>query len=186
MKSKLNREEILDSIHGNVQDRNMIKHMLATESIMRALARKLGEDEEEWGITGLIHDIDVELVEGDMSSHGRLGSDLARELGANGTMAHAILCHNEAHDVPRETKLDKALFCADPLSGLITAAALVRPDKLGGLTSKSVMKRFHERSFAAGVDREQVAQCQKIGLELEEFMSLGIEAMKGIASELGL
>ncbi|MCJ7575424.1 MAG: HD domain-containing protein [Dehalococcoidia bacterium] len=186
MKSKLNREEILDSIHGNVQDRNMIKHMLATESIMRALARKLGEDEEEWGITGLIHDIDVELVEGDMSSHGRLGSDLARELGANGTMAHAILCHNEAHDVPRETKLDKALFCADPLSGLITAAALVRPDKLGGLTSKSVMKRFHEKSFAAGVDREQVAQCQKIGLELEEFMSLGIEAMKGIASELGL
>ena len=186
MKSKLNREEILDSIHGNVQDRNMIKHMLATESIMRALARKLGEDEEEWGITGLIHDIDVELVEGDMSSHGRLGSDLARELGANGTMAHAILCHNEAHDVPRETKLDKALFCADPLSGLVTAAALVRPDKLGGLTSKSVMKRFHEKSFAAGVDREQVAQCQKIGLELEEFMSLGIEAMKGIASELGL
>lgn len=186
MKSKLNREEILDSIHGNVQDRNMIKHMLATESIMRALARKLGEDEEEWGITGLIHDIDVELVEGDMSSHGRLGSDLARELGANGAMAHAILCHNEAHDVPRETKLDKALFCADPLSGLITAAALVRPDKLGGLTSKSVMKRFHEKSFAAGVDREQVAQCQKIGLELEEFMSLGIEAMKGIASELGL
>jgi len=186
MKSKLNREEILDSIHGNVQDRNMIKHMLATESIMRALARKLGEDEEEWGITGLIHDIDVELVEGDMSSHGRLGSDLARELGASGTMAHAILCHNEAHDVPRETKLDKALFCADPLSGLITAAALVRPDKLGGLTSKSVMKRFHEKSFAAGVDREQVAQCQKIGLELEEFMSLGIEAMKGIASELGL
>jgi predicted hydrolase (HD superfamily) len=85
-------------------------------------------------------------------------------------MAHAILCHNEAHGVPRETKLDKALFCADPLSGLITAAALVRPDKLGGLTSKSVMKRFREKSFAAGVDREQVAECQEIGLELEEFM----------------
>jgi putative nucleotidyltransferase with HDIG domain len=186
MTSKLNRDEILDSIHGNVQDRNMIKHMLATEAIMRALARKLGEDEEEWGITGLIHDIDVELVEGDMSSHGKLGSDLARELGANGTMAHAILCHNEAHGVPRETKLDKALFCADPLSGLITAAALVRPDKLSGLTSKSVMKRFREKSFAAGVDREQVAECQEIGLELEEFMNLGIEAMKGISSELGL
>jgi putative nucleotidyltransferase with HDIG domain len=186
MTSKLNRDEILDSIHGNVQDRNMIKHMLATEAIMRALARKLGEDEEEWGITGLIHDIDVELVEGDMSAHGKLGSDLARELGANGTMAHAILCHNEAHGVLRETKLDKALFCADPLSGLITAAALVRPDKLSGLTSKSVMKRFREKSFAAGVDRKQVAECQEIGLELEEFMTLGIEAMKGISSELGL
>jgi len=186
MTSVPNRDEILGSIHGNVQDKNMIKHMLATEAIMRALARKLGEDENEWGITGLIHDIDMELVEGDMSSHSRLGADIAKELGASEAMIHAILCHNEAHGVPRETKLDKALFCADPLSGLITAAALVRPDKLNGLTTKSVMKRFREKSFAAGVNREQVAQCQEIGLELEEFIGLGIEAMKGIASELGL
>ncbi len=186
MTSRPNRDEILDSIQGNVQDKNMIKHMLATEAIMRALARKLGEDEEEWGITGLIHDIDMELVEGDMSSHSKLSADIAQELGANETMVHAILCHNEAHGVPRETKLDKALFCADPLSGLITAAALVRPDKLSGLTTKSVAKRFREKSFAAGVNREQVAQCQKIGLELEEFINLGIEAMKGIASELEL
>lgn len=184
MTSRPNREEILDSIHGNVQDKNMIKHMLATEAIMRALAKKLREDEEEWGITGLIHDIDMELVEGDMSSHSKLGADIAQELGASETMAHAILCHNEAHGVPRETKLDKALFCTDPLSGLITAAALVCPDKLSGLTTKSVMKRFREKSFAAGVNREQVAQCQEIGLELEEFISLGIDAMKGIASEL--
>jgi putative nucleotidyltransferase with HDIG domain len=186
MKSKLNRDVILDSIQGNVQDRNTIKHMLATEAIMRALARRLGEDEEEWGITGLIHDIDVELVEDDMNCHGKLGADLAQELGANGAMAHAILCHNEVHGVPRETKLDKALFCADPLSGLITAAALVRPDKLRGLTTQSVMKRFREKRFAAGVNRDQVAECQEIGLDLEEFVSLGIEAMKGIASELGL
>ena len=186
MTSRLNRDEILDSIHGNVQDKNMIKHMLATEAIMRALARKLGEDENEWGTTGLIHDIDMELVEGDMSSHSRLGADIAKELGASETMTHAILCHNEAHGVPRETKLDKALFCADPLSGLITAAALVRPDKLGGLTTKSVMKRFREKSFAAGVNREQVAQCREIGLELEDFIDLGIEAMKGIASQLEL
>jgi putative nucleotidyltransferase with HDIG domain len=186
MTSKLNRDEILDSIHGNVQDKNLIKHMLATEAIMRALARKLGEDEEEWGLTGLIHDIDMELVEGDMSSHSRLGADIAQEFGASAAMAHAILCHNEAHGVLRETKLDKALFCADPLSGLITAAALVRPDKLSGLTTKSVMKRFREKSFAAGVNREQVALCQEIGLDLEEFISLGIEAMQGIASELEL
>ena len=184
MKSRLDREEILDSIHANVQDKNMIKHMLATEAIMRALARRLGGNEEEWGITGLIHDIDVELVEGDMSSHSRLGADIAQELGASEAMAHAILCHNEAHGVPRETKLDKALFCADPLSGLITAAALVHPDKLGGLTTESVMKRFREKSFAAGVNREQVAQCQEIGLELEEFIGLGIKAMKEIALDL--
>jgi len=186
MTSRPNREEILDSIHGNVQDKNMIKHMLATEAIMKALARKLGENEGEWGITGLIHDIDMELVEGDMNSHSKLSADIAKELGASETMTHAILCHNEAHGVPRETKLDKALFCADPLSGLITAAALVRPDKLSGLTTKSVMKRFREKSFAAGVNREQVAQCQEIGLELEEFIDLGIEAMQGIASDLQL
>jgi putative nucleotidyltransferase with HDIG domain len=186
MTSKPNREEVLGSIDANVQDKNMIKHMLATEAIMRALARSLGEDEDEWGITGLIHDIDMELVEGDMSNHSKLSADIAQELGASETMAHAILCHNEAHGVPRETKLDKALFCADPLSGLITAAALVRPDKLSGLTTKSVLKRFREKSFAAGVNREQVAQCQEIGLDLEEFISLGIEAMKGIALQLEL
>jgi predicted hydrolase (HD superfamily) len=146
----------------------------------------LGENEDEWGITGLIHDIDMELVEGDMNSHSKLSADIAQEMGASGDMTHAILCHNEAHGIPRETKLDKALFCADPLSGLITAAALVRPDKLSGLTTKSVIKRFREKSFAAGVNREQVAQCQAIGLELEEFIGLGIEAMKGIAAELGL
>ncbi len=186
MTSRPNRDEILDSIHGNVQDKNMIRHMLATEAIMRALAKKLGEDEEEWGITGLIHDIDMELVESDMSSHSRLGADIARELGAGEAMVHAVLCHNEAHGVPQETKLDKALFCADCLSGLITAAALVRPDKISGLTTKSVMKRFREKSFAAGVNREHVAQCQQIGLELEEFIGLGIKAMQGTASDLQL
>jgi putative nucleotidyltransferase with HDIG domain len=182
----MNRKEILDSIQANVQDKNMVKHMLATEAIMRALAKKLGEGEQEWGLTGLLHDIDIELVEGDMNSHSKLGADIARELGASEKMAHAILCHNEAHGIPRETKLDKALFCADPLSGLITAAALVRPDKLSGLTAKSVMKRFREKRFAAGVNREQVLSCQEIGLELEEFITLSIEAMKGIASELEL
>ena len=186
MTSRPNRDEILDSIHGNVQDKNMIRHMLATEAIMRALAKKLGEDEEEWGVTGLVHDIDMELVEGDMNTHSRLGADIARELGASDTMVHAVLSHNEAHGVPRETNLDKALFCADPLSGLITAAALIRPDKLAGLATKSVMKRFREKSFAAGVNREQVALCREIGLELEEFIGLGIEAMQGIASDLQL
>jgi putative nucleotidyltransferase with HDIG domain len=186
MSIKVNRKEALNSILANVQDESMVRHMLATEAIMRALARKLGEDEEEWGLTGLLHDIDVELIEGDMSSHSRLGADIARELGASEAMAHAILCHNEAHGIPRETKLDKALFCADPLSGFITAAALVRPDKLSGLTAKSVMKRFHEKRFAARVNRKHILSCQEIGLELEDFTTSGIEAMKGIASELNL
>jgi putative nucleotidyltransferase with HDIG domain len=183
----MTREEALDSVRANVENENLVKHMLATEAIMRALARRFGEDEEEWGLTGLLHDIDVELTEGDMSSHSKLGADLAKEMGASEAMAQAILCHNEAHGVPVETKLDKALFCADPLTGLITAAALVRPDKkLASVEAKSVRKRFKEKSFAAGASREQIARCSELGLELDEFIGLGLKAMQGIAPELGL
>lgn len=182
----IDRDKVVESVHTNIQDRNMLRHILAVEAIMRSLARRLGEDEEEWGLTGLAHDIDIELVKDDMSSHGRLAADIARELGASESMVHAILCHNEAQGVPLESRLDWALYCADPLSGLITAAALVRPDRLSGLTTKSVMKRFREKSFAAGVNREQLAECRQIGLELEEFVGLGIEAMQGIASDLEL
>ena len=183
----MTREEALDSVKANVENPNLVKHMLATEAIMRALARRLGEDEEEWGLTGLLHDIDMELTEGDMKTHSKLGADLARELGVSEAMAHAILCHNAAHGIPPVTKLDKALFCTDPLTGLITAAALVRPDKkLAGLEAKSVLKRFKEKSFAAGANREQISRCSEIGLELNEFVQLGLEAMKGIADDLGL
>jgi len=183
----MDREEALDSVRANVENGNLVKHMLATEAIMRALARRFGESEEEWGLTGLLHDIDVELTEGDMSSHSKLGADLARELGASEAMAHAIITHNERHGVPLETNLDKALFCTDPLTGLITAAVLVRPDKkLAGLEVKSVQKRYKEKSFAAGANREQIASCSEIGLELDEFIELGLEAMKQIAAELGL
>jgi putative nucleotidyltransferase with HDIG domain len=181
------REEALDSIRANIENENTIKHVLATEAIMRALARHLGEDEEEWGLTGLLHDIDMELTEGDMATHSKLGADLARELGASEAMANAILCHNQTHGIPLETKLDKALFCVDPLTGLIIAAALVRPDKkLARVEVRSVRKRFKEKSFAAGANREQIAQCTDIGLELDQFIELGLEAMKEITADLGL
>ena len=183
----MNREDALDSVKANVENQNLIKHMLATEAILCALARRFGENEREWGLTGLLHDIDVELTEGDMSSHSKLGADLARDLGASEEIAHAILCHNEAHGIPLETNLDRALFCADPLTGLITAAALVRPDKkLAGVEARSVRKRFKEKSFAAGANREQIARCSELGLELDEFIGLGLEAMQGIAGSLGL
>ncbi len=183
----MDREEALDSVRANVENENLVKHMLATEAIMRAFAVRLGEAEEEWGLTGLLHDIDVELTEGDMTSHSKLGADLAKEMGAGEAMAHAILSHNEMQGVPRETKLDKALFCADPLTGLITAAALVRPDKkLAGVEAKSVGKRFKEKSFAAGANREHIALCSELGLELDEFIELGLKAMKGVAPQLGL
>jgi putative nucleotidyltransferase with HDIG domain len=183
----MDRQEALESVEANVENQNLIKHMLATEAIMRALARRLGEDEDKWGMAGLLHDIDVELTEGDMNAHSRLGADLVREMGVTEEIAHAILCHNEAHGIPTETLLDKALFCADPLTGLITAGALVMPDKkLASLKPKSVRKRFKEKSFASGANREQIAKCSELGIELDDFIELGVAAMQEVAASLGL
>jgi len=183
----MDREEALKAIRQSVKNENLVKHMLATEAIMRALARKFGENEGEWGMAGLLHDIDVELTGSDMKEHSRLAAQMVKQMGFNDAVSHAILVHNEAHGVPAESLIDKALFCADPLTGLITAGALVRPDKkLASVEAKSIRKRFKEKSFAAGANREQIATCSGIGLELEAFIELGLEAMKGVAGELGL
>ena len=183
----MNRREAIESIRENIENENLIRHMLATEAIMVALARRFGENEAEWGLAGLLHDIDVELTEGDMSTHSKLGADIARDLGAGEAVAGAILCHNEAHGIAPKTLMEKALFCADPLTGLITAAVLVRPDKkIANLETKSVRKRFKEKSFAAGASREQIAKCSDIGLELDEFIAIGVAAMQEIAPQLEL
>ena len=181
------REEALNSIKANVSNKSLVKRMLAAEAIMRALAKRFGEDEEEWGLSGLLHDIDMELTEGDIHSHSRLGADLVREMGASEAMAHAILCHNPVHGVPLETRFDKALFCAAPLADLINAAARVGPyKKLAGLVAEAVMKKFQQKDFAPQVDRQQISRCSELGLELDEFIVLGLKAMQGIAKELGL
>jgi len=174
----LNREEALQAVKSNVKNENLIKHMLAVEAIMRKLAVKFGEDEEEWGLAGLLHDIDVEICDNDMSLHSKKGAEMLREMGLSEAIVHAVLTHNTAHGVACESLMDKSLFCGDPLTGLITAAVLVR--------AKSVRKRFKEKSFAAGANREQIALCSEIGMELGDFITLGVEAMQGIADDLGL
>lgn len=187
MRNTVDRTEALVAIRARVQNENLIKHMLATEAVMRALARRFNQNEDEWGLVGLIHDIDVEITQSDPKNHSKLGADLVRQMGASEPMCHAVLCHNEAHGVPAETLLDKALFCTDPLTGLITAAALVRQDKkLAGLDADSLKKRFKEKRFAAGANRQNIASCDRIGLGLDEFLTVGLDAMKSIAPELGL
>jgi putative nucleotidyltransferase with HDIG domain len=183
----MTRDEALQAINANVKNQNLIKHMLATEAIMRALARKLNEDESVWGMAGLLHDIDVDICHDDMSCHSKIGSDMVDKMGLSREIVHAILAHNGAHGVPLENRIDKALYCADPLTGLITAGALVRPDKqLAGVEAKSIRKRFKEKSFAAGANREQIATCSSLGLELDDFIALGLVAMQGVSSDLGL
>ena len=182
----MTRKEALDSIRANVADEDKVKHMLAAEAIMLALARRLGENEEEWRLTGLLHDIDIELLEGDTSMHGKLGADLARELGASEAMTHAILCHSKVCSVPRETKLDKALFCTDPLTRLIVAASAASGKGLADLKASSIRTRYNEESFAIDVCREQISSCSQIGLDLDELFKLGLAAMTEIADDLGL
>ena len=183
----MNRTEALKAVNDNIKNQNLVKHMLAAEAIMRALARKFGEDEEEWGVAGLLHDIDYEILGSDLTNHSKLSAEMAGKLGASPAVVQAILCHNEAHGTPCESRMDKALFCADPLTGLITAGALIRPEKkLAAVEASSIRKRFKEKSFAVGANREQIATCSTLGLTLEDFIALGLEAMKGISAELGL
>jgi len=181
------RHEALAAVEAKIKNRNLIKHMLATEAIMRSLARNLGQDVELWGLTGLLHDIDMEDCNGDMHIHSRMGADMVRDMGAGEAVASAILRHNEAHGLPAESDLDRALYCADALTGLITTTALVRPDKkLASVELKSIRKKYREKGFAAGVNREQIETCASLGLDLDRFIELGLDAMKEIAADLEL
>ncbi len=183
----MDRKEALDIVRKHVKNENLVKHMIATEAIMRALARHFKQDEDEWAMAGLLHDIDVEITNSDLNIHSKPGAEMVKKLGLSDSVCHAILTHNEAHGEPRVSLLDKALYCADPLTGLITAGALIRPEKkLSFVEAKSIRKRFKEKSFAAGANREQIARCTDIELDLDQFIEMGLNAMKEVAGELGL
>lgn len=183
----MQRPEALKLIKENVKNRNLLKHMLAVEAIMRALARRFGEDEELWGLAGLLHDIDYDKTKDDPERHSLVGAEMLEELGVDPRIVYAVKVHNEVHGLPRKSRLDKALYAADPLTGLIVAAALIRPEKrLDIVDVDFVLHRFKEKGFARGASREQMRTCGELGLSLEEFVAMGLEAMKGIAGELGL
>lgn len=180
------RDEVLAIIACQVANENLRRHMLATEAIMRALAARLSADAEAWGLAGLAHDADVEQTESDFSRHGLLAAEMLRERNVSDDVAHAVAAHNAETGEIADTPLAVALIAADQLSGLITAAVLVRPDAaLAGAQVKSLRKRFRESAFARGVDRDAIRRCEELGLELEEFLALGLEAMQGIAKPLG-
>lgn len=183
----MTREEALQMVNENVKNVNLIKHMLATEAVMRALARRLGEDEEKWGLVGLVHDVDYERTADSPSQHGLIGAQMLAEAGLGEEEVNAVKAHNEATGFQRQTRLDKALYAADPVTGLIVAAALVKPSKkLADVDTEFVLKKFKEKSFARGASREQIMSCQELGLTLEEFIGLAIDAMQSIAGQLGL
>jgi uncharacterized protein len=183
----IDRAAVLAEVEARVANENLRRHMLATEAIMRALAVRFDEDPDVWGLAGLGHDLDSEETEDDFTRHGAVASARLRELGLPEEAAHAVAAHNPDTGVAASGRLDVALVAADQLSGLITAAALVRPDKdLAGVKVKSVRKRYREGAFARGVDRASIARCQELDLELDDFFALGLDAMQGIAPDLGL
>jgi len=182
----ISREEALELVRTRISNDKLVKHMLAVEAIMRALARELGEDEEIWGLTGLLHDLDYEEVEGDFSKHGLRSAELLEGKLPEEAL-HAIRAHNDLTGVEPETKLDIALRAADALSGLVVACALVMPHKkLEEVKLSTLKKKFKAKDFARGADRDRIRLCEELGLSLERFLELGLEALKGIAEELGL
>jgi putative nucleotidyltransferase with HDIG domain len=183
----MNRDRALSLIRDKVKNENLIKHMLATEAIMRALAGHFGEDANLWGLAGLVHDLDYDQTIKDPKQHGRLGAQMLEEAGCDPLVIQAVMAHSPHYDQPRASRLDKSLFAADPLSGLIVAAALIHPQKkLAALDTIFILKRFQEKWFAKGANREQIRTCEEVGLSLEEFIDLGLKAMQQITQELGL
>lgn len=182
----ISREEALELIRRHVGSDKLVKHMLAVEAIMRALARRLGGDEELWGLTGLLHDLDYEIVGKDMSKHGLVSAEMLKDILPEEAL-NAIRAHNEHTGFKDDTPLAKALRAADQVSGLIIATALVMPNKkLAEVKVKSLLKKFKQKDFARNVKREKILLCRDLGLELEEFLEIALKALQGISDNLGL
>jgi len=183
----MNRDEAFALLKEYTKSESLIKHALAVEAAMRAYAKKFGEDEEKWGITGLLHDFDYEKYP-DMSQHALKGAEILAEKGYPDDVVHAIKAHNEYHGIPRESLLDKTLFAVDELCGFITAVTLVRPSKkLEEVKVKSVKKKLKDKSFARQVNREEIRKsAEELGVDLDEHIAFVIEALKPVAGELGL
>lgn len=180
----MDRSQALEIVNRHIKNPQMVKHMLATEALMRALARRFGEDEDRWGLAGLLHDADAEIASSE--EQGLVVAKLTQN-GLDEESATAIASHNPYTGIKPKGRMGWALYAADPLTGLIVASALVLPDKkLATLTAHSVLKRFAETRFAKGANREQIAASSELGVTLEEFIEIGLAAMKSIAGDIGL
>jgi putative nucleotidyltransferase with HDIG domain len=187
------REDAWNLMTQYTQSESLRRHMMAVEAAMRAYARKFREDEEKWAIAGLLHDFDYEQhpnpeATADPNEHPLFGSRILEAEGYPEDVIYAIKSHADYLEVPRVSLMDKTLFAVDELTGLITAAALVRPDKsLYGLEAKSVRKKMKDKAFARGVNRDDVIQgAEDLGMDLNEHIEFVIDAMRTRAADLGL
>jgi len=179
------REEALEMVNTHLEKKNLIKHVLAVEVIMRVLAERYGGDPEIWGMAGLLHDLDYERTFEDPDSHGCVTMELLEGVDLPEEVRHAILAH--CGKAGRDNEMDRAIYAVDPVTGLIVASVLMHPSKkLAETDAGFVGKRFKEKRFAAGANREAIASCSELGLDLHEFLEISLIAMRSISKELGL
>ncbi len=184
----ITRVRAVELLQQHLSQPNLLNHSLATEAVLRHLARHSNADEELWGLTGLLHDLDVEMTADDMTRHTHETARILENEGVADEIIEAICLHNElAHDRRRSEPLHFALAAGETITGLIIATALVYPDKkLASVKPKSVRKRYKEKQFAAGANREIIAECEQLGIPVPEFCDLCLDAMQKIAPDLGL
>jgi len=181
----MTRDEALKLLKDKMKNANLVKHCLAAEACMRELARRFQADEDLWGLAGLLHDIDYEETIADPARHGVVGAELLEKMGLSPEAVHAIKVHS-GH-APAQTQIDWALYATDPLTGLIVASALMHPSKnLNSLDLEFLIRRYKEKRFAAGANREQIASSSNLGLDLGDFIALCLKGMQGVADQLGL
>lgn len=180
----MNTEEARALSREKSEKEGTFAHLVSVEGVMRALARHFVEDEETWGRAGLFHDLDQDHTAGDPERHARLAAEWLRARGEEDRVINAVLAH--AHAEHRTDLMSRAIVAADALAGLLRAVALMRPEKAVGMKVSSVKKKLKEKSFAAGVNREEIRQCTEIGLDLDRFVELGIQGLQQVAGEIGL
>ncbi|MBR9682708.1 MAG: HDIG domain-containing protein [Candidatus Aenigmarchaeota archaeon] len=183
----MNREEALALVKENVSNKNLIKHMLAVEAIMKEIAEVKKQDVEKWALAGLLHDIDFEKCSSDYKDHGIISKEILKDKISDDVLrtiqAHAF----DITGVIPETDMEKAIVAADAVSGLVIAAALVIPSKkLADVKVKSIARRFKEKDFARNCSRERMLYCEKIGINKEDFFELSLKALQKIADDLEL
>jgi putative nucleotidyltransferase with HDIG domain len=181
----MTRAEQIALLNEQVKTKNLVKHCLACEAVMRGLARRLGEDEDLWAAAGLLHDVDYDQTVDTPDRHTLLGAEILRQNGVDERIVETVLGHNDK--AARETLMAKALYATDPTTGMIVAAALIRPEKkLAIVDVPFVINRMGEKGFARNVNRDQMRTCSQLGLELDEFLQIALDSMKSISTELGL
>ena len=190
----LTYQQAQDLIHTYIADPMTKLHLRESEVLMRAAAKRLGEDEEQWGIIGVLHDIDWDLTKNDPREHCIKMQEILREAGGSDFLIETIASHGyglevipQLFDRQRTTVIQHCLVAAETLTGLIIASALMQPDKkLASVSLESLKKKFKNKGFAARCNRDLIAECEQAGIPLDEFLQLGLTAMQGIAGELGM